>query len=88
MKVIRITEECHGFIGIAKDDKSAQNYVIDSWLTGDLYTYVDDTDSTLEEAFGENWKEVLKEMPFDEFEALLYDYIYFSNENVIGSEDE
>ena len=37
MTVVKINEECHGFIGIAKDDKSAQNYVIDSWLTGDVY---------------------------------------------------
>jgi hypothetical protein len=88
MTVVRINEECHGFIGIAKDDKSAQNYVIDSWLTGDLYTCVDGKEQTFEEAFGENWKDALKKIPFDEFEALLFDYIWFSNEEVIGSEDE
>lgn len=88
MTVIRITEECHGFIGIAKDEKSAQSYVIDSWLMGDEYVYIDDKDSTFEEAYGENWKEVLKEMPFDDFEELLNDYIWFSKEDVIGSEDE
>lgn len=88
MTVVRINEECHGFIGIAKDGKSAQNYVIDFWLTGDVYIYIDDKDSTFEEAYGENWKEVLRQMPFDEFEALLFDYIWFSNEDVIGSEDE
>ena len=86
MEVIRITEDCHGFIGIAKDNESAQNYVIDSWLSGDVYIYIDDKDSTFEEAYGENWKEVLRKMPFDEFEALLFDYIWFSNENVIGSD--
>lgn len=88
MKVIRITEECHGFIGIAANPKSAQNYVIDCWLSGDVYVYIDGKDKTFEEAYGENWKDVLKKMPFDEFEELLYDYIYFSEEEVIGSEDK
>lgn len=88
MTVIKITEEWHGFIGIAKDEKSAQNYVIDSWLTGDVYIYIGNKDSTFEEAYGENWKEVLKEMSFDDFEELLNDYIWFSKEDVIGSENE
>lgn len=88
MTVIRITEECHGFIGIAKDCESAKNYVIDSWLTGDVYIYIDNKDSTFEEAYGENWKEVLKEMPFDDFEELLNDYIWFYEENVIGSDNK
>lgn len=88
MTVIRITEECHGFIGIAKDEKSAQNYVIDFWLKDNSDVYVDDKDQTLEEVFGKNWKEVLKEMPFDEFEELMNGLFWFSNEEVIGSEDE
>ena len=88
MTVIKIEKEYKGCIGIAKDNESAQNYVIDFWLTGDLYACVDDTELTFEEAYGENWKEALKKIPFDEFEALLFDYIWFSNEKVIGSEDE
>ena len=88
MTVITINEECHGFIGVAKDYESAQNYVIDSWLNGSTYIYIDNKDQTLEEAFGENWKEVLKEMPFVIFEDLMNDQFWFYEENLIGSEDE
>lgn len=88
MKVIKINEECHGLIGIAANPESAQNYVIDSWLSGDLYTVIDDKDQTFEEAFGENWKEVLKELPFIIFTELLCGYIWFSEEEVIGSENK
>lgn len=86
MEVIRITEECHGFIGVAANEKSAQNYVIDSWLNGGFYIYRDDKEETLEEAFGENWEEVLKAMPFDEFEVLMEDAFWFNGETLIGSD--
>lgn len=34
MKVITINEECHGFIGVAKDMKSAFQFLIDDkWIT-------------------------------------------------------
>lgn len=34
MKVIVIFEECHGFIGVAKDIKSAFNFLLcDKWVT-------------------------------------------------------
>ena len=86
MKVIVIYEECHGFIGIATDPESAQNYVIDSWLDGNFYTYTGDKEQTLEEAFGKNWKKVLKEMPFIIFEELMNDGFRFREETLIGSE--
>lgn len=88
MTVVRINEKCHGFIGIAKDYVSAQNYVIDYWLRGDLYVYVDDKEQTIKEAFGENWKEALKELPFIIFEDLMNDQFWFYEEDLIGSEDE
>lgn len=85
MKVIRINEESHGFIGVAKDYETAQNYVIDSWLDGNVDIYTDDKDQTIEEAFGENWEEVLKEMPFEDFAKLLNDQLWFHEETLIGS---
>ena len=88
MKVIRINEECHGFIGVAKDYESAQNYVIDSWLDGSTYIPTGNKEKPLEEAFGENWKEILKEMPFVVFEELMNDQFWFYEEDLIGSEDE
>lgn len=34
MKVIKIDEECHGFIGIAKDMRSAFDFLLsDKWIT-------------------------------------------------------
>lgn len=84
MTVIRITEECHGFIGIAKDYESAQNYVIDSWLNGSEYIYTDEEDQTIDGTFGENWKEILKEMPFEDFKVLMSDQFWFYEETLIG----
>ena len=86
MTVIRINEECHGFIGVAANLESAQNYVIDSWLNGGTYIYTDNEEKTLEEAFGENWKEILKEMPFVIFEDLMNDQFWFYEEDLIGSD--
>ena len=86
MTVIRINEECHGFIGVAANLESAQNYVIDSWLNGGTYIYPDNEEKTLEEAFGKNWKEILKEMPFVVFEDLMNDQFWFYEEDLIGSD--
>ena len=88
MTVIRINEECHGFIGVAANFESAQNYVIDSWLNGGTYIPTGNKEKPLEEAFGENWKEILKEMPFVVFEELMNDQFWFYEETLIGSEDE
>ena len=84
MEVIVITEECHGFIGVAKDYESAQNYVIDSWLNDNVYIYTNEEEQTVKEAFGENWKETLKEMPFEVFEELMTDQFWFHEETLIG----
>jgi uncharacterized membrane protein len=85
MEVVTIKEECHGFIGVAKDYESAQNYVIDSWLDGNVYIYPDDKEQTIKEVFGENWKNALKEMPFIIFEELMNDQFWFYEETLIGS---
>lgn len=86
MTVIRINEECHGFIGVAANLESAQNYVIDSWLNGGTYIPTGNKEKPLEEAFGENWKEILKEMPFVVFEELMNDQFWFYEETLIGSD--
>ena len=88
MTVITINEECHGFIGVAANKKSAQIYVIDSWLNGGSYIYRNGKEEILEEAFGENWEEALKEMSFEEFEELMNDQFWFYEETLIGSEDK
>lgn len=85
MEVIVIKEECHGFIGVAKDYESAQNYVIDSWLDGSEYIYTDKEEQTIKETFGESWKETLKEKPFEVFEELMTDQFWFYEETLIGS---
>ena len=85
MEVIVITEEYHGFIGVAKDYESAQNYVIDSWLDGSEYICTDKEEQTIKEAFGENWKETLKEKSFEVFEELMTDQFWFYEETLIGS---
>ena len=83
MKVIVIREDSHGFIGVAANEKSAQIYVINSWVQGDFYVYYKDKDMSIKEAFGENWKEILKNMPFEDFNELMNDTFCFREETLI-----
>lgn len=66
MKVYVIYEECHDMIGIAKDIKSAIEWLIDtSWITENTYVYCPTNDENGREfraanvAFGSEWKNYL-----------------------------
>ena len=66
MKVYVIHEECHGMIGIAKDIKSAIEWLIDAkWITEstDVYCATNDEDESdfhaVDVVFGSEWKSYL-----------------------------
>lgn len=89
---IVINEECHGFIGVAKDYQSAIDFLIaDDWLTENTEFVVDTTlpirewkSAPVKELFGENWVEALKNLddPDDFFDGSFY----FSQETIYGAE--
>lgn len=66
MKVYVINEECHNMIGIAKDIKSAIEWLIDTkWITEStsVYCATDDEDESewraVDVVFGSEWKNYL-----------------------------
>lgn len=94
MNVYVIYEECHNMIGIAKDIKSAIEWLIDTkWITENtsVYCATDDEDENefhaVNVVFGSEWKSYLigladdKTVLDEEFERMGF-YIY--SEDVIG----
>ena len=63
MKIILINEECHGFIGVAKDYNAALRFLIDKgWLADYTEIYVGDYDyKRLVEVLGEDWADTMTE---------------------------
>lgn len=62
MKVIQISEDNHGFIGIAKDYKSALIFLYNNgWLEGSTEVWIgahaNPEYGRLDEVFGDNWFE-------------------------------
>ena len=88
MTVIIINEENHGLIGIAIDHEAARRYVIEKWLKDSSDVVIGENETeyvavNVVEHFGENWREKLYEMTFEEFENLLDDWFYFYGETII-----
>ena len=63
MRVITIEEDNHGLIGIAKDYKSAVQFLVDSdWLDDRFEVFVDTEEyltQSIQEHLGENWLAVV-----------------------------
>jgi hypothetical protein len=67
MEIVVISEENHGFIGVATTHKAAKQWLIrEGWVDrySDIYNHDTSKWESLEELYGENWKEVY--MNFDE----------------------
>lgn len=65
MTVIIITEECHGFLGVAKDMPSAIAFLYnEDWIDGTLET---NGGVDVVNAFGRSWKDELSKMSISEF---------------------
>ena len=88
MIVIRISEECHGFIGIAKDIKNAFQFLLkDRWINEKTEIYDDDGGwKTLEDLRIELEFDTLLEtllFLYDGNDYFLEDQFWFSEEVII-----
>lgn len=83
MTIIIIGEDNHGFIGVAKDVRTAIEWLIDkAWIT----PYFEMSDyKTLRNFFGSNWAERLMAMSLDEFNDLFDGSFLLTKEKVIGT---
>ena len=70
MKVVVIHEDNHGMIGIALAYPNAISFLIEKdWLTSTEEILWNNKDKwlTVEEVFGENWEDKLKELDIEKF---------------------
>lgn len=72
MKVIQISEDNHGFIGIAKDYKSALIFLYNNkWLEGSTEVWIgahaEPEYGRLDEVFGDNWFEKMLRWDIENF---------------------
>ena len=92
MKVIRIEEENHGFIGVANSYRNAVKWLIgNKWLADYTEIYDDETDSWIQvrDRFGEDWADLMTD------KWNIYDFndywdgsFYLTTEILIGTEEE
>jgi hypothetical protein len=81
-KVIIIHEENHGVIGVAVDYKSAIRWLIQTdWINAGTDFRVDKKWQTVEQLFGERWRERLVEQDEEFFEGSFY----FDERDLIGA---
>ena len=70
MKVVVISEECHGEIGIAKDFNKAKDFLIEKdWINSDTELYVEEKDGwfPINEILGEDWENQIRNMTEEDF---------------------
>lgn len=90
--VIRIEEENHGFIGLVKDETDIIPFLIDKeWLSKTHTISVLDREKEwrripLTSLFGEDWDEILSNMPLAALSRIFDGGFYFSIEEVYGIE--
>lgn len=85
MKVIMINEECHGFIALAKDVRTAVNYLVDNhWLDERTMVEIEGEDFEIPiiERLGENWLEQMLTWDVDTFNDFFYNIFTLSWEKV------
>lgn len=87
MKVVKIGEDNHGFLGVAKDYKSAIQFLIEEdWITEATEVYVDVEGGwiRLDEYF-DDWEYEVKNMSRESFDELFYDSFSLEDIDVYGS---
>ena len=90
--VIRIEEENHGFIGLVEDETDIIPFLIDKeWLSKTHTISVLDREKEwrripLTSLFGEDWDEILSNMPLAALSRIFDGSFYFSIEEVYGTE--
>lgn len=92
MTVIIIKEEYHGFIGVADSVVHAIDFLIDkNWLTKytDVFRYAGNgkwIENSVEERFGTNWEQIIKQFCLEDFNNIFDGCFYFSEEMVYTGE--
>lgn len=81
--VIIIKEECHGFIGIAKDFKNAIYFLVDNhWLDGTTEICYGNKWGSIDTIFGEDWENKILALGFDDFCDIFYGSFYLDTEEI------
>lgn len=72
MKVISISEECHGFIGLAKDFESTKKFLLEhGWIDECLEISKDNKWHYIDEVLGSDWRAKVMNMTMEEFEEIF-----------------
>lgn len=80
MKVTVISEECHGYIGIAKDFESAVDFLLTNhWIDSQLEIWDKIKWIRLDKVFGDNWEEEVRNMSKEDFK-IIFDSSFFLEE--------
>lgn len=86
MTVYTIYEDRHGFLGIAATPKAAISYLIHNRWIHDIFDENIQDYISIEQKFGENWKDVLLNMPINKFNDYFIDDLRIDEETVIIKE--
>lgn len=87
MQVVKISEDNHGFLGVAKDYKSAIQFLIEEdWINEATEIYVDVEGGwiRLDEYF-DDWEFEIKNMSRESFDDLFYENFSLEDIDVYGS---
>lgn len=79
-KVITISEDDHGFLGVAKNTRSAVDFLLTvGWLTDKTSIYDEDTDEEIKvsEKYGADWKDYLKSCSLERLNYIFYEVFSF-----------
>ena len=94
MKAIVISEESHGFIGVADTPEHAINFLIsEDWLNdGTTFPTFNNKihrweDISIIDKFGENWADTLRSKNCDELNEALDECFYFDEVDIYTGED-
>ena len=87
MKVITINEDNHGFLGVAKDYKSAIQFLIEEdWINEATEIYVDVEGGWLRlDEYFDDWKSEIENMSREYFDGLFYESFSLEDIDVYGS---
>lgn len=76
MKVVMISEDNHGMIGLATTYEKAVEFLVkDNWLDGN-YIVEEETDTTIAELLGENWLLTVQCRDLEWFNEFFEDVFY------------
>lgn len=86
MKVIQINEDWHGFIGIAKDYKSALDFLLNyNWLEDSTEVCVNHEWKRIDEVLGEDWFDKMQSWDVENFNEYWEDSFMLTEVEVYGA---